>query len=225
MFGDVYAAGKSKWTSRQFQFDTGVNIGLGKLLTGLSFETRFAVDYSTSYTTSFDNSYAVYIPTWSNYNGKDVIVGLKKEGEDKRSGNQNISGRTDNQTMLFSAQFNYNNTFNNVHNLSAMLIASGYQQSRSGQYHKTSSANLALGASYNFMQKYYADLGLAVIHSAQLAPGHREALSPSLTLGWRLKNESFLKDVDAVDNMLLSVSGSIINEDIDLARGDVRYYL
>ena len=225
LFGDVYAAGKSKWTSRQFQFDTGVNIGLGKLLTGLSFETRFAVDYSTSYTTSFDNSYAVYIPTWSNYNGKDVIVGLKKEGEDKRSGNQNISGSTDNQTMLFSAQFNYNNTFNNVHNLSAMLIASGYQQSRSGQYHKTSSANLALGASYNFMQKYYADLGLAVIHSAQLAPGHREALSPSLTLGWRLKNESFLKDVDAVDNMLLSVSGSIINEDIDLARGDVRYYL
>ena len=225
LFGDVYAAGKSKWTSRQFQFDTGVNIGLGKLLTGLSFETRFAVDYSTSYTTSFDNSYAVYIPTWSNYNGKDVIVGLKKEGEDKRSGNQNISGSTDNQTMLFSAQFNYNNTFNNVHNLSAMLIASGYQQSRSGQYHKTSSANLALGASYNFMQKYYADLGLAVIHSAQLASGHREALSPSLTLGWRLKNESFLKDVDAVDNMLLSVSGSIINEDIDLARGDVRYYL
>ena len=225
LFGDVYAAGKSKWTSRQFQFDTGVNIGLGKLLTGLSFETRFAVDYSTSYTTSFDNSYAVYIPTWSNYNGKDVIVGLKKEGEDKRSGNQNISGSTDNQTMLFSAQFNYNNTFNNVHNLSAMLIASGYQQSRSGQYHKTSSANLALGASYNFMQKYYADLGLAVIHSAQLAPGHREALSPSLTLGWRLKNESFLKDVDAVDNMLLSVSGSIINEDIDLASGDVRYYL
>ena len=114
LFGDVYAAGKSKWTSRQFQFDTGVNIGLGKLLTGLSFETRFAVDYSTSYTTSFDNSYAVYIPTWSNYNGKDVIVGLKKEGEDKRSGNQNISGSTDNQTMLFSAQFNYNNTFNNV---------------------------------------------------------------------------------------------------------------
>ena len=114
------------------------------MLTGLSFETRFAVDYSTSYTTSFDNSYAVYIPTWSNYNGKDVIVGLKKEGEDKRSGNQNISGSTDNQTMLFSAQFNYNTTFNNVHTLSAMLIASGYQQSRSGQYHKTSSANLAL---------------------------------------------------------------------------------
>ena len=225
LFGDIYSAGKSKWTSRQFQFDTGVNINLAKLLTGLSFETRFAVDYATSYSTSFDNSYAVYIPTWSNANGKDTIVGLKKEGEDKRSGNQNISNSTDNQTMMFSAQFNYNNTFKQVHNLSAMLIASGYQQSKSGQYHKTSSAHLALDASYNFAQKYYAELGVAAIHSAQLAPGHREALSPSLTLGWRLKNESFLKDVETIDDMMISASGSVINEDIDLARGDTRYYL
>lgn len=50
---------------------------------GLSFETHFAVDYATSYNTSFDNSYAVYIPTWANIDGKDMIVALKKEGEDK----------------------------------------------------------------------------------------------------------------------------------------------
>ena len=225
VFADIYSGGKSKWTSRQFQFDTGLNINLAKVLKGLSFETRFAVDYATSYTTSYDNKYAVYIPTWSNINGKDEIVALKKEAEDQRPGTQNISGSKDNQTMLFSAQFNYNNTFNNVHNLSAMLIASGYQQALSGQYHKTSSANLAFDASYNYAEKYYAELGLAAIHSAQLAPGHREALSPSLTLGWRLKNESFLKDNDVVDDMMLSVSGSVINQDIDLARGDVRYYL
>lgn len=119
--------------------------------------------------------------------------------------------------MFFSGQFNYVNTFNKVHNLSAMLIASGFQQSKSGQYHKNSSANLAFDASYNYAQKYYADFGLAAIHSAQLAPGHREALSPSLSLGWRLKNESFLKNSKVVDDMMVSVSGSIINEDIDIA--------
>ena len=225
VFADIYSAGSSKFTSRQFQFDTGVNINLHKVLKGLSFETHFAVDYATSYNTSFDNSYAVYIPTWANVDGKDMIVALKKEGEDKKSGNQNISGSTDNQTMFFSGQFNYNNTFNKVHNLSAMLIASGFQQSKSGQYHKNSSANLAFDASYNYAQKYYADFGLAAIHSAQLAPGHREALSPSLSLGWRLKNESFLKNSKVVDDMMISVSGSIINEDIDIANGDNRYYL
>lgn len=83
VFADIYSAGSSKFTSRQFQFDTGVNINLHKVLKGLSFETHFAVDYATSYNTSFDNSYAVYIPTWANVDGKDMIVALKKEGEDK----------------------------------------------------------------------------------------------------------------------------------------------
>ena len=96
----------------------------------MSFETKFAVDYATSYNTSFDNNYAVYIPTWANINGKDEIVSLKKEGDDKHPGVQNISNSMDNQTMLFSAQFNYQNTFSKVHNLSAMLISSGFQQTK-----------------------------------------------------------------------------------------------
>lgn len=225
IFGDIYSAGKTKYTSRQFQFDTGIKINLAKLLKGLSFETKFAVDYATSYNTSFDNNYAVYIPTWANINGKDEIVSLKKEGDDKHPGVQNISNSMDNQTMLFSAQFNYQNTFSKVHNFSAMLIASGFQQTKSAVYHKNSSANLALDASYNYAQKYYLDFGMAAIHSAQLAPGHREALSPSLTLGWRLKNENFLKDSKVVDDMMISASYSDIKQDIDLAVNDQRYYL
>ena len=60
------------------------------------------------------------------------------------------------------------------------------------------------------------DFGGALIHSAKLAPGHRNAFSPSLTLGWKLSNESFLADSDVVDDLTVSVSGSILNEDIDL---------
>lgn len=40
VFADIYSAGSSKFTSRQFQFDTGVNINLHKVLKGLSFETH-----------------------------------------------------------------------------------------------------------------------------------------------------------------------------------------
>ena len=48
VFGDYYASGYSKATDRSFQFDAGVNIGLDKVLKGLSFHTRFSVDYSTA---------------------------------------------------------------------------------------------------------------------------------------------------------------------------------
>ena len=221
VFADMYAAGRSKWTSRQFQFDAGVDIDLQRVLKGLTFKTNFAFDYATSYSTSFDNTYAVYTPIWSNYNGKDVIVGLTKEGVDQKSGNQNIGGSTANMTVLFNAMLDYNRTFAQKHNVSAMLVAAGYQQTISGQYHRDANANLALQATYNYDRRYYVDFSGALVHSAKLAPGHRNAFSPSLTLGWRLKNESFLKDAEGVDDLLLSVSGSVLNQDIDIAG----YYL
>ena len=222
-FADSYAAGSSKWTSRQFQFDTGVNVNLDKVLKGLSFNAMFAVDYATSYSTSFDNNYAVFIPTWANYGGKDVIVALTKEGNDEKPGTQNVGGSSDKQMIAFSGQFNYQNTFKKHHNVSAMLIANGYQQTVSAQYHRISNANLALQLGYNYQQRYYADFGAALIHSAKLAEGHRQALSPSLTLGWRLSGENFLKDSPVVDDLLFSVSGSILNQDIDLVMGCLLY--
>lgn len=221
VFADMYAAGRSKWTSRQFQFDAGVDIALDRLLKGLHFRTTFAVDFATQYSTSFDNSYAIYTPTWSNYNGKEVIVGLTKEGLDEKSGNQNINGSVSNMTVLWNGILDYNRTFDQVHNVSAMLVAAGYQQSYSGEYHRDVNANLAFQAAYNYDHKYYADFGAAMVHSSKLAPGHRNAFSPSLTLGWKLSNEDFLKDSEGVDDLTFSVSGSVLNEDIDIAN----YYL
>lgn len=219
IFGDYYAAGNNKYTSRQFQFDTGVDIDLEKVLKGLSFQAKFAVDYATSYNTSFNNSYSTYAPTWSNYGGKDVIVALTKYGNDEKSGTQNISGSTDKQTIAFNGQFNYEKAFNGGHQLSAILLAAGYQQTISGQYHRICNANLGLQLGYNYKEKYYADFGAALIHSAKLAEGNRQALSPSLTLGWRLNKEGFLADSPIVDDLMLSVSGSILNQDIDLSVG------
>ncbi|MDE6205509.1 MAG: TonB-dependent receptor plug domain-containing protein, partial [Duncaniella sp.] len=75
-FAAMYAAGYSKWTSRQLQFDAGVRIGLDKITPGLRFVARGAVDYNTSYSTSINNTYATYQASWSNYGGKDVIADI-----------------------------------------------------------------------------------------------------------------------------------------------------
>ena len=216
IFGDYYAAGRTKYTSRQFQFDTGVKLNLEGLLKGLSFDAKFAVDYATTYNTSFDNSYASYTPTWASYNGKDVIVALTQHNNDKKDGNQNINNSTDRQTILLSGVFNYQNTFGGLHNVSGILLFSGWQRTLSGEYHKPSSANLGLQLGYNYGNRYYAEFSAALVHSAKLAEGNRQALSPSATLGWRLSEENFLKNSSVVDDLVLSVSGSILNEDVDI---------
>ncbi len=217
VFADMYAGGRNKFTSRQFQFDAGVDIDLKSVLPGLTFKTVYAVDYATSYNTSYDNTYAVYTPIWSNYNGKDVIVGLTKEGLDERPGTQNINNSDADMTMLWTGQFNYNRTFNKVHNVTAMLVAGAFQQTLAGEYHRISNANLGLQGTYNYDRRYYVDAVATLVHSAKLAPGHRQGISPSVTLGWRLSNEGFLKDSDVVDDLFLSVSGSVLNQDIDIA--------
>ena len=219
-FAAMYAAGYNKYTSRQMQFDAGVKLDLRKVLEGLSFKTHFAVDYATSYNTSINNDYSTYEATWNNANGIDQITSLTKYGTDRSTGTQNVSGSYDRQTMLFNAQFDYDRSFGS-HNIAATLLANGYQQTVSGQYHRTSNANLGLQLNYNWQHTYYADLSMAAIHSAKLAEGHREALSPVFTAGWRLKNVKWLKGVKWLDDLKLTASYGVINQDIDISN----YYM
>lgn len=216
VFADSYAGGYNKWNNRQFQFDTGIDFDLQNFLQGLSFHTQFAVDYATSFTSAYENEYAVYIPRWYNYNGDDVIGELEKEGNDEKSGNPDFSDENYRQTIAFSGWFDYSTTVNNNHNISAVLVATGYQQAESGVYHNTANANLGLQLSYNFKNKYYTDLAGAIVHSAKFAEGNRNAFSPSVTLGWRMGQENFLSNSSVIDDLILSVSGSVLHTDMSI---------
>ena len=113
-------------------------------------------------------------------------------------------------------------TFNDVHNVSAMLVANGYQQSKSGEYHKVSNANLGLQLSYNYDHKYYADFALATPWSAKLPSAKRLGVSPSVTLGWRLSKEKFMENSFFDD---LTLSASYTDMKTDLGIDDYYMYL
>lgn len=219
-FAAMYAAGYYKYTSRQLMFDAGVKLDLSSLAKGLSFTTRFSIDYSTNYTTSINNEYSTYEATWNNYSGTDLISSLTKYGTDKRTGTQNTSGSYYKQTILFNAQFDYDRQWG-AHSLSGTLLANGYQQEITGEYHRVSNANLGLQCQYNWDHRYYADFSAALIHSAKLAPGHRNALSPVFTAAWRMSREKWLRDVKWIDDLKLTASVGVINQDIDISD----YYL
>ncbi|MBO4596543.1 MAG: SusC/RagA family TonB-linked outer membrane protein [Bacteroidaceae bacterium] len=216
IFADLLAAGYTQTVSRHMQFDTGFRLDLGKILEGLSFKTQFAVDYATAYQNNLSDKYATYGVEWTNYDGKDVVSSLTKYGKDEHSGTLSTSNSASAQEMSFNAQFDYKRTFDDVHNVHATLVANGFQETTNGSYHRTSNANLGLQASYNYAQRYYADLGANVVHSAKLAEGHREALSPSLTLGWRLTEEDFLKDNSIFNDLMLTAGYTVLNQDIDI---------
>lgn len=228
VFSQIYAGGELKWTSRQFQFDGGLEFNLGKVLEGLSLKTNFGMDFKASYNTRFDPKYAVFEPEWGD---DEMIHRISQINTDEVTGQKKLWGTKETRTMALTFQFDYVRSFGD-HNVSAILLGNGFQQTFDGEYHNTTNANLGFDLSYNFAHRFYAQFSAAEVHSSKLAPGHRNALSPSLTLGWNLARESFL-DGSIFDDLLISASVSQINEDMDIVmltypngqKSTNRYYL
>ena len=221
---DCYFGGKTTGVSRQFQFDAGLIYDLDKFVKGLSFKTQFAIDYAASYDLSYDNKYAVFIPTWSNYNSNDVIVGITQQNDEIVSGHMVMSNSKYRQTISWNGHFDYDHTFAGKHHVTGMLLGNMYTTTSSGTYHRYTNCNLGLLGGYDYMGRYFAEVALAGVHSSRLAEGNRDAISPSFTLGWNIAKESFMKD-SFVDDLMLSASYSDLNEDIDVYMGDQYYYL
>ncbi len=221
---DCYFGGKTKAVSRQFQFDAGIDYDMNFLTKGLSFKTLFSIDYAASYDLSYDNKYAVFIPTWSNYNAKDQIVALEQQNDEVVTGKMTMSNSKYRQTISWNGHFDYDRTFADKHHVSGMLLANMFTTTRSGEYHRYANANLGLQADYDYMGRYFFEMGLAGVHSARLPEGNREALSHSFTFGWNIAKEKFMK-AKFVDDLMVSASFSNLNEDIDVYMGEKYFYL
>jgi TonB-linked SusC/RagA family outer membrane protein len=212
---DCYFGGKTTAVSRQFQFDAGFVYDMSKFVQGLSFKTLFSIDYAANYSLSYNNKYAVFIPTWSNYNSQDAIVALTQQNDEVVTGTMTMSDTKYRQTISWNGHFDYEHTFADKHHVTGLLLANMYTTTASGQYHRYANANLGLQAGYDYMGRYFADISLAGVHSARLPEGNREAISHSFTLGWNLAKEKFMEG-SFVDDLMISASYSNLNEDIDV---------
>ena len=215
-FADLYTQGPDKYAARQFQFDATVNFDLNFVLKGLTFNTQFGVDYYSRFNQQINNNtYAIYQPTWYDYAGEDRIASLTQFNLNGVSRGRTVSNTFQYQNIFLSAQFDYRRSFGD-HNVSAILLAHGYQRTESGAYHRISNANLGFLASYNYRHKYYVDFAGNAVQSAKLPEGNRAAVSPTVTLGWRLSRENFLADSRVVDDLMLTVTGGVLNTDMDI---------
>ena len=224
VIADCYFGGKTKGVSRQFQFDAGIDYDMNKFVPGLTFKTLFSIDYAAKYDLSYDNSYAVFIPTWSNYNNGDAIVALTQQNDEVVTGHMSMGNSSYRQTISWNGHFDYDHTFADKHHFTGMLLANMYTTTSSGQYHRYANANLGLQAGYDYMGRYFADVSLAGVHSARLPEGNREAISPSFTLGWNIAKEPFMEG-SFVDDLLISASYSNLSEDADVYMGSKLFYL
>lgn len=218
---DVYAAGNDIYTSRQFQYTGGIDVDLKNAVEGLSLHGQMSVDYSNNYDEDINNTYAAYVPGWTSTPNGDSITALTMYNKDSKTGTQNLNNTWSDQLIDFNVHLDYVNTFNEKHNVSAILLADGLRVRQTGDYQYETNANAALQLSYNYDHRYYVGFGGALVNSTKLPPGKRVAFSPTVNLGWLLSGENFLKNSRDVNRLKLSASAGIINTDMDLTD----YYL
>lgn len=218
---DVYAGGYNIYTSRQFQYTSGIDVDLKNVLQGLTFHGQMSIDYSNTYNESVNNIYSIYVPIWGS---AGTIDSLTKYNKDSKPGTQNLSNTWSDQLIDFNVHFDYVNTFAQKHNVSAMLVADGLRRRQTGDFQNRTNANIGVQLGYNYDHKYYADLSGAVVNSTKLAARKRVGFSPTASLGWLLSEEDFLKGSGVVDRLKLSVAAGIVNTDLDFATNGYYWY-
>ena len=75
---------------------------------------------------------------------------------------------------------------------------------------------------YSFMNKYLITATLRDDGTSRFAKNNRWGLFPSVAVGWRVKEEAFLKDVDALSDLKLRLGYGITGQQ-DLQQGDYPY--
>lgn len=111
----------------------------------------------------------------------------------------------------FQANIDYTKQMD-VHNVAASLIYTTSAIVMSGRYNTFNRANLALYGHYDYAGKYIADLAVVGSGSNRSWP-QKYALSPTLSIGWVISNEDFLKENKTINLMKLRASAGMLHTD------------
>lgn len=73
---------------------------------------------------------------------------------------------------------------------------------------------------YNYDERYIAEFSFREDGNAKFGPGHRWGFFPSASLGWRISNEEFMKQVEWISNLKVRGSYGTTGDDTDSSIDD-----
>ena len=198
--------------------DLTLNQRLDAWTEGLSLTGRVGYDTYSNIVEDHSKSYVYGMPTgitWTS--GVPTASSMFTSGEDTEMG-------TGSSTQIWTRRFhfdvgvNYDRLFADKHYVYSQFKwdyeYSDYSTGASAGVNTTVyRQNFSWYTKYVYDNKYIADLALVYSGSSRLAPDTKWSFSPTLSLGWVLSNENFLKDVKWVNFLKMRASAGIINAD------------
>jgi TonB-linked SusC/RagA family outer membrane protein len=149
------------------------------------------------------------------------------------------------ESLLWTNSLNYNKTIQDVHNINVLLVQESNVRKNSSfnassnstvthELENLTTENLSAGSNsskyvresylarlnYNYDGKYIFAASIRQDASSRFGPQSRWGTFPSVALGWRISEESFLAGVSSISNLKLRASWGVTGND---NIGDYRY--
>ena len=209
-----YKKTKNKWFESTFELKYEV-----PFVKGLTFKAVYAYDTGITDFTKYKKSYSLYTYDAA----KDIYNAVNKNTPQlmrREYGTQTQS--------MYNISVNYNRTFGDAHNVSALLLMEQtvrdsdqfYAQrnltlafpyiftgetegqeggSDSGKVYRNANRGYVGKFNYDYKGKYLAEFSFRCDGSSMFADGHQWGFFPGGSIGWRISEENFIKNTAAGD--------------------------
>ena len=205
VYGDINRSGSQLQTNTRLNNTFGIRQKLDKVTEGLSASAQLSFDiYSTGKQTRSRSYEAYEVVVAKDATGKDVPGFVKVTG----TANSTLSdGFTTSFYYMYNmrAWLDYNRIFGGKHSLSGKLLAERHMQQQQVLI-ATNYLGLAGRLAYGFDNRYFAEFNFGYQGSEQFKKGNRFGFFPSLSAGWVVSNENFLKDSKAINFLKVRAS-------------------
>ncbi len=181
---------------------------LDMITPGLSANVFYTYDITGMYQSGYNESYEIY--------EKNSGGGYTRFGNVAPLTYRNTTFNSSLRNNEFWFGFDYDRMFGR-HDIKFSTRMQSAVSAAPGRLDNTR-LNFANRLSYNFMQRYFADLILAYAGSQNFAPGKRFGFFPALSAGWIISDENFLQSATFINYLKIRGSVGVVGNDVISAR-------
>jgi len=215
--------GTKKYVYNLITIKPYLKIDLAKVLPGLYLDGYAALDYVFTHTKTFKHPYDIYMynPQNGNYENQKAATGVISLNQNSNHSDRiTLNGRIGYQKSFgehnFDAFLAYEQSVYNYSSMDAYrqnflstaipeLFAGSSNpedSSNGGSSTKTARQNYFGRITYNYQQRYLAEIAARYDGSVNFAGGKRWGFFPSASLGWVVSEENFFKNLTPIINFL-----------------------
>lgn len=206
-----------------------LNYDMSAITKGLKLRGQISYDYSSSLVKVVKKEYNTYVYSKDPNTGEDIYT-----AKSRNDPSEIVSSNDRMERLNFQLQLNYNRMFANAHNVGVTLVMEGEQTKTNyfdaGRYYDLYTLDdLNFGRTkdmrnsgnsgearylsyigrlnYDYKGRYFVEGAFRYEGSYKYKPSMRWALSPSVSVAWRISEEPFVaNNVSFIDNLKLRAS-------------------